>query len=30
MPGWTTMRVGENEQEMKRLWTRNGIHLVKN
>ena len=28
--GWTTMRVGENEQEMKRLWTRNGIHLVKN
>lgn len=30
MPGWTPMRVGENEQKMKRLWTRNGIRLVKN
>ncbi len=30
MPGWMPMRVGENEQKMKRLWTRNGIHLVKN
>lgn len=30
MPGWTPVRVGENEQKMKRLWTRNSIRLVKN